>query len=347
MLDDVSSLLKKYRNDEYNEGIAKLGKSAKKQIEDFYHKLEVNFRNQGIFKSLHTYKTRTYWKKPYDKKIVEGFDYVLKHNDYSEIGSTISVFFEIKSNELIATTAITMEYTEKDDAFDPIIQSSLQKYKTKFFKHEKHKNKKYEWDNLLQDINVKDYQNENDLIIRITESIVSLTKIFNKIIQNLSPNENIHINCEFEEWEKFENTYKQKEVKNKNGFGDYLKRQIQDKKIGDFFEKKVLEKEQERVIEFTNKVPKRVDGDGYGYDLISYDENGEEIFIEVKGTFHSCSNVFYLTANEILAAKKYPDKWFLYRVYKKRNEYPIVKISARYVIENFLNTPTEYAVALG
>ena len=51
-----------------------------------------------------------------------------------------------------------------------------------------------------------------------------------------------------------------------------------------------------------------------GYDIKSFNLDGSEIFIEVKSSASLKKNNFEITSNEINAAKKYKDKYFIYRV---------------------------------
>ena len=57
-------------------------------------------------------------------------------------------------------------------------------------------------------------------------------------------------------------------------------------------------------------------GDGLGYDLISFDENGEEIFIEVKTTRGGESTPFFITENERVTAIRKGGRYRLYRVFQ-------------------------------
>lgn len=59
----------------------------------------------------------------------------------------------------------------------------------------------------------------------------------------------------------------------------------------------------------------RDDGDGLGYDVLSFDENGDEIFIEVKTTRGGSLTPFYLTEPERLAARRLGAQYRLYRVF--------------------------------
>lgn len=56
-------------------------------------------------------------------------------------------------------------------------------------------------------------------------------------------------------------------------------------------------------------------GDGLGYDILSYDINNAEIFIEVKTTTADKIDGFYLTPNELVVAKEKGQSYKLYRVY--------------------------------
>ena len=59
----------------------------------------------------------------------------------------------------------------------------------------------------------------------------------------------------------------------------------------------------------------QADGDGLGYDIRSYEEDGSERWIEVKTTRGGNATPFYLTRNENEVAKERPDIFRLYRLY--------------------------------
>ncbi|MCG0749299.1 hypothetical protein IMAU60057_03011 [Lactiplantibacillus plantarum] len=56
-------------------------------------------------------------------------------------------------------------------------------------------------------------------------------------------------------------------------------------------------------------------GDGLGYDIVSYTDMGDPIYIEVKTTKGGINTPFYISKNELEASKKYGDSYKLYRVY--------------------------------
>jgi len=57
------------------------------------------------------------------------------------------------------------------------------------------------------------------------------------------------------------------------------------------------------------------DGDGAGYDVLSFWANGRESLIEVKTTNGSARTPFYLTRNEREVAAERPRDWCIYRVH--------------------------------
>jgi hypothetical protein len=57
------------------------------------------------------------------------------------------------------------------------------------------------------------------------------------------------------------------------------------------------------------------DGDGAGYDILSFDSSGRELLIEVKTTNGGPTTPFFLSRNECYTASKRPDCWRLYRVH--------------------------------
>ena len=57
------------------------------------------------------------------------------------------------------------------------------------------------------------------------------------------------------------------------------------------------------------------DGDGVGFDVLSFDARGEERLIEVKTTNGAAQTPFFLTRNEIAVAAERPMHCDLYRVH--------------------------------
>ncbi len=104
---------------------------------------------------------------------------------------------------------------------------------------------------------------------------------------------------------------------------NYIQNNIENKRIGDLGELWVLEYEKQKLKQANkHNLAQKVrhiaqeDGDGAGYDILSYDANGKEIFIEVKTTKSYANSVFYITKNELEKSRIEQESYFLYRVYK-------------------------------
>ena len=104
------------------------------------------------------------------------------------------------------------------------------------------------------------------------------------------------------------------------------------KKIGDGGELLVLAKEAQKLIELgIDKEPKHIaqTDDSAGYDILSYNENGEEIYIEVKTTTGSIQTPFFISANEVAVSNDLGERYFIYRLY----EYDLAKNAAKFYIQ--------------
>ena len=117
---------------------------------------------------------------------------------------------------------------------------------------------------------------------------------------------------------------------------DYSERQEQNSKVGHRGEKFVvrhevdLEKAGRQDLADKVEWVSKTQGDGLGYDVLSYDaETGKPVFIEVKTTNGSCNTAFYITRNE-LERSQVSDNYYLYRLYDYDSEtdsYQILIIS--------------------
>jgi|TARA_B110000093_G_scaffold142714_1_gene153854 hypothetical protein len=63
-----------------------------------------------------------------------------------------------------------------------------------------------------------------------------------------------------------------------------------------------------------------VQGDGAGYDIKSFNQDGSARYIEVKSTRGSLNTDFYMSPNERKFAEKNADNFYLYRVYDLGNQ---------------------------
>jgi len=108
---------------------------------------------------------------------------------------------------------------------------------------------------------------------------------------------------------------------------NFIQNNIENKRIGDLGELWVVEYEKRKLLKANKqKLAEKVshvamaEGDGLGYDILSYDLDGNKIFIEVKTTKGNSNSTFYITRNELERSKKEKDFYRLYRVYKYDEE---------------------------
>jgi hypothetical protein len=93
-------------------------------------------------------------------------------------------------------------------------------------------------------------------------------------------------------------------------------------RLGFTGEKLVLEYEKRKLIEAgrteeTGEVRhvSYLDGDGAGYDILSFDEEGREKYIEVKTTTMDEQTPFMITDHEVQFSERGSEQYRLYRVY--------------------------------
>lgn len=116
-----------------------------------------------------------------------------------------------------------------------------------------------------------------------------------------------------------------------------------------------LQKEKERLKAMgvsSRRYPKHValESDSYGYDILSCNSDGSEIFIEVKTTTRTmedpASRKFYISSNEYEFFKSNPDDFFLYRVYDIEGENPsLQKVDMNSIELNARNYLVEYSAS--
>ena len=128
---------------------------------------------------------------------------------------------------------------------------------------------------------------------------------------------------------------------------DYEKKAKESAKVGLSGESLVMGFEKKRLNDCgISKEPYWISqniGDGFGYDILSYNEDGSKRYIEVKTTNGSEKTMFFITATELEACKKYGDDYYIYRVYKEKGEKKISWYRGKEV-EALCNCPYTYAV---
>jgi hypothetical protein len=97
---------------------------------------------------------------------------------------------------------------------------------------------------------------------------------------------------------------------------------IENKRIGDAGELWAVKYEEEYLKSIgRSDLAKKVkhvaksEGDGLGYDILSFSPNGNTKYIEVKTTKGDFHSTFYITRNELEWSKLHPGKYCLYRLY--------------------------------
>mgnify|MGYP001193417080 CR=1 FL=1 len=133
---------------------------------------------------------------------------------------------------------------------------------------------------------------------------------------------------------------------------DSVGKQKQNKKVGDLGEHWVVKYEKQKLIDLgLDNLLKKVihtsveEGDGAGYDIKSIDEEGSEIFIEVKTTRGKCSTPFFITKTELGRSIKEKGNYRLYRLYNydgENDNFDLAIIKGE--LSDYCNFPETYKI---
>jgi hypothetical protein len=106
---------------------------------------------------------------------------------------------------------------------------------------------------------------------------------------------------------------------------DYLEREAQNQSLGLAGEEFVVEFEHWRLIALgEQRLADKVDhvskskGDGLGYDVLSFEADGRERFIEVKTTTFGRATPFFVSRGELALSKRAQEAFHLYRLFDFR-----------------------------
>jgi hypothetical protein len=106
---------------------------------------------------------------------------------------------------------------------------------------------------------------------------------------------------------------------------DYLEREARNRSLGTAGELFVAEFESRRLRELGHKeLAVRVEhvsqtqGDGRGFDVLSFESSGRERYIEVKTTAFGATTPFYLSRNELAFSESRGEQFVLARVHEFR-----------------------------
>lgn len=129
---------------------------------------------------------------------------------------------------------------------------------------------------------------------------------------------------------------------------DPATRDAQNRDLGRRGEERILVAEKKRLIAVDRKDLARkvkwvseIEGDGAGFDILSYTEKGEERLLEVKTTPGYQRTPFYLTENERLVSEERPEAFRLVRLYDFYRE-PRAFELAPPLAESVILKPTNY-----
>lgn len=135
---------------------------------------------------------------------------------------------------------------------------------------------------------------------------------------------------------------------------DYSEQQKISQKIGDRGEELVLINELKKVNkwglleELVSQVRRvSLESDDYGYDILSYDKNGNELYLEVKTTKQNKNDFsFILTQNELRHAKMYGSAYCIVIVFDILNKPRIWYMGNPFIQEPYkvALTPLQYRV---
>jgi hypothetical protein len=106
---------------------------------------------------------------------------------------------------------------------------------------------------------------------------------------------------------------------------DYLAREAENRSLGLAGEEFVTQYEHWRLIQLGQRaLADRVEhvsntkGDGLGYDVLSFEPDGQEKYIEVKTTAFGKETPFFVSRNEIALSKVEKERFHLYRLFEFR-----------------------------
>lgn len=137
-----------------------------------------------------------------------------------------------------------------------------------------------------------------------------------------------------------------------HGAINYLELEARNASLGAAGENFVLQVEHARLWQAGRKtLAGRIDhvsrskGDGLGYDIVSFEEDGRERLIEVKTTRFGAMTPFFTSRNEVETSARRAERYHLYRVFKFR-EKPQIFVLPGSLQNNCILDPIEYRASL-
>lgn len=125
-------------------------------------------------------------------------------------------------------------------------------------------------------------------------------------------------------------------ARNKGIQRDYLAREARNRSLGAAGEEFVLAYERIRLKNLgtphlSDKVEQvsKTKGDGLGFDVLSFEPDGRERFIEVKTTAFGKETPFFISRNETDFSAAFADQFHLYRLFEFRRQPKMFDLSGR------------------
>ncbi len=134
---------------------------------------------------------------------------------------------------------------------------------------------------------------------------------------------------------------------------DYLEREAQNMSLGFAGEEFTVQYEHWRLIQLGQpRLADKVDhvsqskGDGLGYDVLSFDADGKERFIEVKTTTFGRDTPFFVSRGELALSHGAKDQFHLYRVFEFRRTPRLFDLKGS-LTEHCVLDPVTYRASFG
>lgn len=129
---------------------------------------------------------------------------------------------------------------------------------------------------------------------------------------------------------------------------NFLRREALNRRLGASGERFVLDFERARLIaanreSLASKIEhvSKTQGDGAGFDILSYDARGRERLVEVKTTRSGKHTPFFVSANELEVSRREIERYQIYRVFSFATA-PRLFIRPGAIDEGFLLTPEQF-----
>jgi len=133
---------------------------------------------------------------------------------------------------------------------------------------------------------------------------------------------------------------------------NYLEKEAKNSLLGAAGEEFVIACEKDRLIKagkenLADKIERvsETKGDWLGFDILSFEEDGTDRYIEAKTTRYGKSIPFFITPNELAFSERNSQRYHLYRVFNYRQN-PELFILKGNIHDQCRLTPTEYRASV-